>query len=126
MGMNFVDPKGPYDASKYAGITFWAKKAPGTSGNVRLKVPDNATDPDGGECTECFNDFGADLKISDKWEQYTILFEDMKQQKGWGQPRKSEINRQGLYGLQFQAADKGSQFDIWIDEIRFTGCGAPN
>ena len=26
MGMNFVDPKAPYDASKYAGISFWAKK----------------------------------------------------------------------------------------------------
>ena len=26
MGLNFVDPKGPYDASKYKGITFWAKK----------------------------------------------------------------------------------------------------
>ena len=27
MGMNFVDPKAPYDSSKYAGISFWAKKA---------------------------------------------------------------------------------------------------
>ena len=27
MGMNFVDPKATYDASKYAGISFWAKKA---------------------------------------------------------------------------------------------------
>ena len=27
MGMNFVDPKAPYDASKYAGISFWAKRA---------------------------------------------------------------------------------------------------
>ena len=29
MGMNFVDPKGPYDASQYKGIAFWAKKGPG-------------------------------------------------------------------------------------------------
>ena len=27
MGMNFIDPKAVYDSSKYAGISFWAKKA---------------------------------------------------------------------------------------------------
>jgi hypothetical protein len=26
LGMNFIDPKGQYDASKYSGITFWAKR----------------------------------------------------------------------------------------------------
>ena len=40
MGMNFVDPKAPYDASKYAGISFWAKKGENSTGKVRLKVPD--------------------------------------------------------------------------------------
>src|SRR5690606_14633561 len=53
VGLNFVDPKGQYDASAYKGISFWAKKAAG-SGNVRLKVPDVNTDPDGGVCSECF------------------------------------------------------------------------
>ena len=40
MGMNFVDPKAPYDASKYAGISFWAKKGENSTPKVRLKVPD--------------------------------------------------------------------------------------
>src|SRR5690606_2418074 len=45
MGLNFVDPKGQYDATKYKGISFWAKKGPGSTGKVRLKVPDVNTDP---------------------------------------------------------------------------------
>ena len=32
MGMNFVDPKATYDASKYAGISFWAKKGDNSVG----------------------------------------------------------------------------------------------
>ena len=40
MGMNFIDPKGQYDASKYAGISFWAKKGADSTPKVRLKVPD--------------------------------------------------------------------------------------
>ena len=123
MGMNFVDPKGPYDASKYQGVTFWAKKGPGSTGNVRLKMPDNSTDPDGGVCSECFNDFGVDMKLTEEWTQYTLLFDNMSQQKGWGSPRKSDIDKASVYGIQFQVNDKGQPFDIWVDNIQFTGCG---
>jgi endoglucanase len=122
MGFNFVDPKGQYDASKYTGITFWAKKGPGSTKNVRLKMPDINTDPDGGICSECFNDFGADLQFSDEWQKYVILFDDMKQLKGWGSPRKSSIEKGTLYAIQFQVNDKGSNYDIWVDEIAFAGC----
>src|SRR5205823_9375053 len=37
MGMNFVDPKGQYDASKYAGLAFYAKRGENSTGKVRLK-----------------------------------------------------------------------------------------
>ena len=53
MGMNLTDPKGPYDASKYKGISFFAKKGPGSTGKVRIKFPDRNTDPDGGVCGAC-------------------------------------------------------------------------
>src|SRR3569623_1347063 len=38
LGMNFQDPKAAYDASKYEGITFFAKRGPNSPGKVRLKV----------------------------------------------------------------------------------------
>jgi len=121
MGLNFVDPKGQYDASAYKGISFWAKKGAGT-GNIRLKVPDKNTDPDGKVCSECFNDFGMDLALTEQWQQYTIPFASMKQMKGWGNPLKSEIDPKTIYGMQFQVNEKGQTFDVWIDEIQFTGC----
>ncbi|HSC89424.1 MAG TPA: hypothetical protein VLC09_19210 [Polyangiaceae bacterium] len=122
MGMNFVDPKGGYDASKYGGVEFWAKKAPGSVGKVRLKVPDVNTDPDGGVCSECFNDFGTDLIIGDEWQHYIVPFSSMKQMKGWGKPRKGSIETTALYGVQFQVSEPGATYDITVDQLRFTGC----
>jgi endoglucanase len=122
MGMNFVDPKGPYDASKYKGISFWAKKSPGTTRHVRLKVPDKNTDPDGKVCSACFNDFGFDLKLADEWTQYVIPFDRMSQLPAWGSPHTGGIDSNELYAIQFQVNDKGQKYDVWVDEVAFTGC----
>ena len=122
MGLNFVDPKGQYDSSKYGGISFWAKKGPGSTGAVRLKVPDKNTDPDGKVCTACFNDFGIDLQLTEQWTQYTIPFTSMKQIPGWGSPHTAGIEPATIYGMQWQVNEKNAKFDIWVDEIQFTGC----
>lgn len=123
MGLNFVDPKGPYDASKYGGVSFWAKKGPGSTSKVRLKVPDISTDPDGKICSECFNDFGADLVLTEEWKKYTFPFDRLKQLQGWGAPRRNAIDKSKIYGVQFQVNDKGQAYDIWVDNVQFTGCG---
>ncbi len=123
MGLNFVDPPGPYDASKYQGITFWAKKAPGGAEKVRLKVPDANTVPEGKVCTECYNDFGMDITLTDEWTQYTIPFRAMKQEKYWGAPHPDGITAGTLFGIQFQFKEPGATFDFWLDELEFTGCG---
>lgn len=123
MGLNFTEPKGPYDASRYKGVAFWGKKGPGSTSKVRLKVPDVNTDPDGGVCGECFNDFGIDFKLTNEWQFYVIPFSEMSQMKGWGSPKKSEITSGKIYGVQFQVNDPGQKYDIWIDNVQFTGCG---
>jgi hypothetical protein len=123
MGLAFTDPKSEYDASRYGGITFWAKKgSPDSARSVRLKVPDRNTDPQGKVCTECFNDFGEYLELTDDWKQYTVTFASMKQQSDWGKPRPSAISREAVYGIQFQVDDYAKKFDIVVDEIQFTGC----
>jgi endoglucanase len=120
MGMNFVDPKAPYDSSKYAGISFWAKKGSDQStGKVRLKVPDANTDPDGAVCTECFNDFGADLNLTTEWKQYIFPWKSMKQMPGWGNPRKPHITESKIYGIQFQVNIPSANYDIYIDDLKF-------
>jgi endoglucanase len=121
IGINFTDPKGPYDASAYKGIAFWAKKGPGT-GRVRLKVPDASTDPDGKVCSECFNDFGADLELTEQWAKYTVPFGSMHQMPGWGSPHPAAIDPSKIYGVQFQVNTPGTGYDISVDDLQFTGC----
>ena len=122
MAMNFVDPKGTYDGTAYKGISFWAKKGPGSTQKVRLKIPDINTDPDGKVCKECYNDFGADLVLTDEWRQFVFPYGALKQMKDWGSPRTAGIDSSQMYAIQFQVNDKGQPFDIWVDDIQFTGC----
>jgi endoglucanase len=120
MGMNFVDPKDAYDASKYAGVSFWAKKGSAEStGKVRLKVPDSNTDPQGGVCTECFNDFGANMVLTTEWKQFSFKWSQMKQLPDWGAPHKPHITQSKIYGLQFQVNIPRSTYDIYIDDVKF-------
>ncbi len=122
MGMNFLDPKGVYDASQYDGISFFIRKAPETTARVRLKVPDKNTDPDGGVCQECFNDFGTDMTVKDEWTQYIVPWSAMTQMQGWGNPRPPAIEPATVTSIQFQVADKGQNFDVWVDNVAFIKC----
>jgi endoglucanase len=122
LGMNFVDPKGPFDASKYQGISFYAKKGPGSTGKLRIKVPDKNTDPDGGVCGACANDFGMQLKLEEEWQKYIVPFSALRQESGWGNPRPRSVASEAIFAVQFQVNEKGKPFDIWLDDLAFTGC----
>jgi endoglucanase len=119
MGVNFIDPKGAYDASKYAGVSFWAKRGADSTGKVRLKVPDSNTDPDGGVCTECFNDFGANMNLTTDWKLYSFPWKSLKQLPDWGAPHKSHITPSKIYGLQFQVNVPRASYDIYVDDVKF-------
>ena len=122
LGMNFVDPMAVYDASQYKGIAFWAKKGPGSYGKVRLKVPDVSTHKAGGVCTECFNDFGADIELTESWQHFVFPWRKLKQLPDWGTPRPHAIKPAKLFGIQWQVNKPGADFDIWIDDVEFIGC----
>jgi endoglucanase len=119
MGMNFVDPKAAYDATKYAGIAFWARRAETSTGKVRLKIPDATTDPEGGVCTECFNDFGADINLTTDWKLYVFPWASLKQMPYWGSPRKPHIAPGKIYGVQFQVNVPSASYDISVDDLQF-------
>jgi endoglucanase len=119
MAFNFVDPKGTYDASRYAGITFFGKRGQGSSARLRVKVPDAQTDPAGGTCSECFNDFGFDLELGTEWTRYVLPFSKMRQMEGWGAPRPSHIDPSKIYGVQFQVNEKGAAYDVSVDDVAF-------
>jgi endoglucanase len=123
LGFNFVDPKDAYDASKYGGIAFWAKSGPDVNNKIRIKIPDVNTDPQGKVCEQCFNDFGADIELTQDWTEYMITWDAAKQMPYWGKPTPEKISADKIYGFQIQSNKRGAKFDVWIDDITFIGCG---
>jgi hypothetical protein len=114
MGLWLTDPNGPYDASKYTGVTFWAKGP----GRVRFEIPDVHTGPEGGICKACYNDFGIVLALESDWKKYTIRFEWLQQRSGWGEPYPA-IQTDQLLKMEWEFNGAGRDFDIWVDDIAF-------
>jgi endoglucanase len=119
VGLSFPEP---VDASRYRGIAFLARRGPGAAAHVRLKVPDVNTDPDGGVCTDCYNDFGISFQVTEEWTRYEAPFADLVQETGWGAPRPAAIDTSKLYGVQWQLAVAGAAVDLQLDQIEFLGC----
>ena len=111
--------KQPYDASPYAGITFWAKSD--TSQLVRVQLPDKDTDPDGQVCVGagtggCSDHFGKTIVVTPQWVKYTVLFSQLSQ-AGWGR-KAASFDPSTAYGIEFQFQLLAA-FDCWIDDIAF-------
>ncbi len=108
---------GTYDASRYKGVTFWAKGP----GKIRLEIPDAYTSPAGGWCTDCYNDFGREIALTDRWEQYTVLWDWLLQKPNWGD-RKPAITPEKLVAMEWEFSSQDRPFDIWVDDVAFI-CG---
>ena len=121
MGANLTDPKHPYDASKYRAISFYARRGKAGTAHVIVRIPDANTDPEGGVCKDCWNDFAAQIELSEQYRQYVLPFEELRQEPGWGEQR-AEIDAQKLFGLKWQIKAPSTTYDIWVDDIRFVGC----
>jgi endoglucanase len=119
MGLNFEDPKGPYDASMYEGITFFAKRTAASTGKLTIKMPDGNTDPDGGVCSACYNDYGTTINVGEQWQRYVLPFRDLKQEPDWGAPRKPHVAANKLFAIHWEAKAPGADFDFLIDDIAF-------
>jgi hypothetical protein len=112
--------KSPYDASKYTGVSFWAKIGAGSVGAIRFNIGDKNTSPDGGVCAtgKCDDDFGKNLTLTESWQKFDITFAEMKQ-VGWSMVALKSIETTALYSVHFQAGAK-AKFEIWVDDIAFT------
>lgn len=117
IGFNLADPKSLYDASKYQGISFWAKG----NATVRFKTPDVQTEPGGDRCTSCYNDFGVDIALYPEWTRFTVPFSKLKQQPGWGDSAPA-VASDALFAIQWQVSKPGAEFDFAIDNVEFVGC----
>jgi hypothetical protein len=122
VGLDLRNPRGPYNASHYKGVAFNAKVGPNATTHLRFTTPDINTDKEMKVCTECFNDFGIGVDLTEQWTRYEVAFPELKQEPGWGNPRPPSVDTSKIVSLQWQVSAPGTVFDIWIDDITFTGC----
>jgi hypothetical protein len=122
VGLGFTESDAPIDASTFRGIAFRARRGPSGSPHVRVKIPDGNTDPRGGVCTECYNDFGLSFQVTEEWVRYEVPFEQLKQEGGWGKPNPPGIDKAKLYGVQWQTTTPGAVLDLHLDGIEVIGC----
>jgi hypothetical protein len=121
VGTNFMSAKVPYDGARYAGISFKAKVGPNSTKTVRFKVGDVNTHQDAGICKSCWNHFGKDITLTNEWQEYTVLFSELKQADGWGDPRPPALSPDKLWAFDFTVGP-GANFDLWIDDVHFVDC----
>lgn len=119
MGLNFTDPKEAYDASQFVGVTFFAKRSASSTNKLFVKLPDGSTDPDGGICSACFNDYGTEISVGTEWKRVVLPFRDLKQEGEWGVPRRPHLTPSKLFAIHWEAKTSGAEFDFLIDDIAF-------
>jgi hypothetical protein len=114
----------PYNASKYSGISFWAKVDAGTSPVVRVAFPDKDTQPDANICQAnatgtlaCYDHYGYRISLTTTWTKYTVPFSLLKQE-GWGHAGTA-FDATSLYEVLFQIPVNAT-FGVWIDDVAFT------
>jgi hypothetical protein len=50
-----------------------------------------------------------------------VLFSELRQVPGWGQPRPGAVKVDELWGLDWTIGP-GRKFDIWFDDVEFIVC----
>ncbi len=112
----------PYDASKYMGISFWARIDQGTSQVLRVAFPDKDTDVNGALCqgntgpNGCYDYHGQRITLTSTWTKYTVSFASLTQEP-WG--RQAPFDPATLYEVQFQIPSGAAAFGYWVDDIAF-------
>jgi hypothetical protein len=112
----------PYDLSRYAGISFWARRGEEGTSNLVLALPDSNTSPIGGVCDDahdlCHDDFGKLIKNLDtEFKQYAYSWSQLSAQD-WSEAGLEGLDTSQVYGVRFQTWDQDkSPFDYWIDDV---------
>jgi hypothetical protein len=115
----------PYDASRFTGVTFWARVGETSVDTIRFAIGDQWSRPDAGNCTTtpsngpmaCYDTFGSTVTLGKSWERHSVLFGQMEQ-RSFGLQRPA-LDETTLMTVEF-AIDPGAPvFDIWVDDVAF-------
>jgi hypothetical protein len=110
---------GPYNASGYTGLSFWAMSSTATT--LRVAFPDIDTDPAGARCdpsggsTGCYDHWGTYVTVSAGWTKIVVPFANLRQD-GWGNLART-FRADTLFSIQFNIAAPQSVFDVWVDDV---------
>jgi hypothetical protein len=110
-----------YDASKYVGVSFRAKVGANSTRQIRFAIGDVNTHPNAGVCKVCWNHFGKDVTVTNQWKEFRVLFSELQQPAGWGDPRPASLTPSKLVSMDWSIAG-GQTYDLWIDDIQFLAC----
>lgn len=117
-----------YDASRYAGVAFYAKAGSDSDLTLRVRFIGAQTDARGGQCTPggsvetaCYDHFYADVKLSHSWQRYELPFAEFRQ-AGVGKSFPT-IDLASMYALELffpgRKTASGNAFELWLDELAF-------
>jgi len=124
IGGNFMAQNGGlYDASRYAGISFKARVGDAHSTRaLRVNLPDVNTHQIAGICTTCWNHFRKDFSLTTEWKEYRLMFTELAQRPGWGEPRPAHVTPGQTLSVTFALGGVESDFDLWVDDIELLEC----
>lgn len=107
-----------YDASAYAGITFWAK-GPGIV-KVGFQMLDDQEVKYGGLCansSDCYNTHRKVVALGKTWQRYDVRWEELHQLYKAGPPLTFDTRR--VRFLEFSVGPESTPFDLWLDDVSF-------
>jgi hypothetical protein len=126
VGAAFIAANAPVDASMYTGISFTLKGTTAVPVIVKLQNPDS--EPPFCKCggtvdapsPNCYAGYVKTVTASTTATTTTLTWNQITK-AGWGYhaPGQSTIDPKNLIGLAF-AVDKGIDFDLCIDDVKFT------
>jgi hypothetical protein len=110
-----------WDASEYAGISFWAKGSGIMFLQAVLAETRSSAEEYPGLCEpilqlNCNDNYaGNQFTLTETWTRYDIPFATMNQE-GWDKPVPWSYN---VNALEFRWTTDDAGFDFWIDDVRF-------
>jgi hypothetical protein len=125
-----------YDASAYAGITFWARGLPETIMQVRVSTAVTTRAEWGGTCPQelCPYPYHTTLSFGSEWTQYWIPFASLHQSDWAGAVsfEQTELTNIQFFvpgpsqlDLSLWPYDYTQNFDFWVDDVAFYADPAP-
>ena len=110
-----LSPRRCYDASAYAGVSFWARGR--GKFNVVVKMTQVVAEEYGGSCLhDCFDGHRLAIALSSDWEQHFVRWEELAQ-TGFGTP--VPFDPRSLLSFEVQVLPEDTPFDFWIDDPSF-------